>query len=146
MVSMDAETALNGAEAPNVDVLPDGRCIPAISDDALWTLAAGLHSNVPEDKRPMGWSDYSPEQVQRLRQSALAFLAALPPPLSPAHIQVIVTEAMQDTWNDICSDTDCHPLDIEHVGRRRLTFHIGHWARQTGARVAAAICPGSSHG
>ncbi len=60
-------------------------------------------------------------------------------PLSPAQIQLLVTEAMQDTWNDICADTDCHPIDIEQLGKRRLAFHVGHWARQTGARVADAI-------
>lgn len=62
-------------------------------------------------------------------------------PFSPAHLQVIVTEAMLDSWNDICSDTGCHPLDIEQVGKRRLEFHVGHWARQTGARVAQALSP-----
>lgn len=63
------------APAPNVDVLQDGTCIAAIGDDALWALASTLHSNVPEADRPMGWSDFSPEQIQRLRDAGKAFLA-----------------------------------------------------------------------
>jgi hypothetical protein len=58
----------------DVDVLSDGRCIPAIGDDALWALTSALHSNVPEDQRPMSWSDFSPEQIERLRLAAKAFL------------------------------------------------------------------------
>lgn len=81
--------------------------------------------------------------ISRAKFMIAACNAALngPLPFSPAQIQVIVTEAMQDCWNDICSDTDCHPLDIKQLGRRRLEFHVGHWARQTGARVAAALSP-----
>lgn len=50
-----------------------------VDADALWALASALHSNVPEDKRPMSWSDFSPEQIERLQKAANAFLAALSP-------------------------------------------------------------------
>jgi hypothetical protein len=62
---------------------------------------------------------------------------------SPMAIEVIVTEAMQDSWNDICADTGCHPLDIKQLGKRRLEFHVSHWARNVGKRVAAALSPAS---
>jgi hypothetical protein len=71
--------AVKGIEAinepePLVDVLPDGRCVPAINDDALWALASELHSNVDPELRPMSWSDFSPEQIERLRHAAKVFL------------------------------------------------------------------------
>ncbi len=39
----------------------------------------------------------------------------------------IVAAAMQKAWDEICSDTGCHPLDITHEGRK-LFFHPQHWA------------------
>lgn len=53
------------------------------------------------------------------------------PVATEADIAAIIEEQMLDAWNTICSDTDCHPLDIKQVGRRRLEFHSGHWSRQT---------------
>lgn len=55
-----------------------------LTDDALWVLASSIHENVPEDKRPMSWSDYSPEQIDRLRRAGSKFLAALQPSTSEA--------------------------------------------------------------
>jgi hypothetical protein len=46
-----------------------------------------------------------------------------------------IDEAMQDAWNDICSDTGCHPLDIEHGKGRHLTFRANHWANQVAKRL-----------
>ncbi|MCK1583242.1 hypothetical protein IVB03_27690 [Bradyrhizobium sp. 168] len=46
-----------------------------------------------------------------------------------------VDEAMQDAWNDICSDTGCHPLDIEHGKGKNLTFSPNHWANQVAKRL-----------
>lgn len=46
-----------------------------------------------------------------------------------------INEAMQDAWNDICSDTGCHPLDIEHGRGRQLTFNPNHWANQIAKRL-----------
>jgi hypothetical protein len=46
-----------------------------------------------------------------------------------------INEAMQDSWNDICSDTGCHPLDIEHGKGKILTFSPHHWANQIAKRL-----------
>lgn len=46
--------------------------------------------------------------------------------LSPDFPRAAVAEAMQDAWNTICADTDCHPLDIERQGKK-LFFKPGHW-------------------
>jgi hypothetical protein len=45
-----------------------------------------------------------------------------------------VADAMQSAWDEICSDTGCHPLDIEHEGRK-LFFKPSHWARLTALRL-----------
>lgn len=46
-----------------------------------------------------------------------------------------VDEAMEASWNDICSDTGCHPLDIEHGKGKHLTFSPNHWANQVAKRL-----------
>lgn len=46
-----------------------------------------------------------------------------------------LNEAMQDAWNDICTDTGCHPLDIEHGKGKHLTFSPNHWANQIAKRL-----------
>lgn len=45
-----------------------------MSDKALWALISTLHENIPEDDRPMAWSDFSDEQATRLKKAAAAFL------------------------------------------------------------------------
>lgn len=53
------------------------------------------------------------------------------PIINAAFSQKRVAEAMQDAWNDICSDTGCHPDDIERnfEGRKgHLGFSPKHWA------------------
>lgn len=47
----------------------------------------------------------------------------------------IVKNAMLTMWNDICADTDCHPLDIEHGRGKYLTFTPKHWAEACGKMV-----------
>lgn len=42
-------------------------------------------------------------------------------------IRVELRQAMLDCWNSICADTDCHPLDIKHQGKK-LFFMPDHWA------------------
>lgn len=59
-------------------------------------------------------------------------------------IEKIIEEQMLDAWNEICSDTDCHPLDIEQLGRRKLGFHSDHWSRLTAERSADAILSAQS--
>jgi hypothetical protein len=39
----------------------------------------------------------------------------------------LIRAAMQSAWNTICSDTGCHPLDIERRGND-LFFSPRHWA------------------
>jgi hypothetical protein len=38
-----------------------------------------------------------------------------------------VRDAMDTAWNEICSDTGCHPLDLERRGGK-LYFEPRHWA------------------
>ena len=40
------------------------------TERVAWRILQALHSNVPEDQRPMSWSDMSPEQQTRIRQAA----------------------------------------------------------------------------
>jgi len=54
-------------------------------------------------------------------------------------IEAIVKQAMQDEWEEICSDTGCHPLDIEHGRGRRLSFIPLHWASAVAASVRSQV-------
>lgn len=55
------------------------------------------------------------------------------------YIPDIVKNAMLVAWRNICADTGCHPLDIEHGKQQFLTFEPHHWAQQAGDIVAAQI-------
>jgi hypothetical protein len=81
-----------------------------------------------------------PEQVfWGLADSIESHALASPP--SPAEVTVtdeMVAEAMHDAWNEICSDTGCHPLDIERHGKE-LFFHPLHWSRFTAIHLRAAL-------
>jgi Lar family restriction alleviation protein len=70
-----------------------------------------------------------------------AYLAATKPPLADVTglTAKVVGTAMQDAWDEICDDTRCHPLDIEQLGRRRLSFSPGHWAELTAMRILSAL-------
>lgn len=57
-----------------------------------------------------------------------------------------VGKAMEEAWDEICADTHCHPLDIEQLGRKRLTFSPGHWARLTAMRLRDSILSGKGEG
>lgn len=59
--------------------------------------------------------------------------------VTPAQVAV----AMLEAWDDICSDTGCHPLDIERRGKN-LMFAPGHWARFTAMHLNAALEAASS--
>lgn len=48
-----------------------------------------------------------------------------------------VGAAMLNAWNEICSDTGCHPLDIERRGGK-LYFSPRHWARFTSRELLAS--------
>jgi len=68
------------------------------------------------------------DEIERLRERLGDLLADV---CSHAAID----EAMQDAWNDICTDTGCHPLDIEHGRGKQLTFKPNHWANQVAKRL-----------
>lgn len=58
------------------------------------------------------------------------------------YIADLVKNAMLTAWNEICSDTGCHPLDIEQdfEGQKgHLGFEPRHWAQMAGNMVAAQI-------
>lgn len=42
-------------------------------------------------------------------------------------VRLAVGHVMEEAWTYICTDTGCHPLDIEHSGRN-LYFKPRHWA------------------
>ena len=46
-----------------------------------------------------------------------------------------INEAMEISWDDICTDTGCHPLDITHGKNKHLVFRPNHWANQIAKRL-----------
>ncbi len=42
-----------------------------------WAILQALHENVPEDKRPMSWSDMKGDQDQRVRSAAVAAIECI---------------------------------------------------------------------
>lgn len=144
----EARVAVLEKALERIAVLPDCGCKPCtgqcrsqavllIELEEIRALAAVASRPAPVE--PPGMTDLmvTPESLD-------AFMEANPLPDKPttsdtvgepvateADIAAIIEEQMLDAWNTICSDTDCHPLDIKQVGRRRLEFHSGHWSRQT---------------
>jgi hypothetical protein len=55
------------------------------------------------------------------------------------YIADLVKNAMLTQWNEICGDTGCHPLDLEHGRGKHLTFTPRHWAQAAGDMVASQI-------
>lgn len=53
--------------------------------------------------------------------------------------EALVAEVMADTWNEICSDTECHPTDIEQLGRKRLGFRPRHWSSFIAGRLRSSL-------
>ncbi len=51
---------------------------PAPQDDlveaVVWTILSELHTNMPEDDRPVSWSDLSDEQAERMKRTARAVI------------------------------------------------------------------------
>jgi hypothetical protein len=48
-------------------------------ENVAWAILSELHTNVPEDKRPMSWSDLSDEQAERIRRAAGAAIEITQP-------------------------------------------------------------------
>lgn len=46
-----------------------------------------------------------------------------------------IKDAMEVSWDDICTDTGCHPLDITHGKNKHLIFRANHWADQIAKRL-----------
>jgi hypothetical protein len=70
-------------------------------------------------------------------------------PMTPRDETVEVTQAdlierlgkaMREAWDEICSDTGCHPLDIYRV-TGKLFFRPNHWVRLTALHLASAPQP-----
>lgn len=55
------------------------------------------------------------------------------------YVPDLVKNAMLVGWREICADTGCHPLDIEHGKGRVLTFEPRHWAQMAGKIVAVQV-------
>jgi hypothetical protein len=51
----------------------------------------------------------------------------------------VVKSAMETAWNEICADTGCHPLDIEHGKGKHLIFVPRHWAQAAGDTTREAL-------
>ena len=51
----------------------------------------------------------------------------------------LVKNAMLVAWREICTDTGCHPLDVEHGKGKYLTFEPRHWAQMAGDIVASQV-------
>lgn len=58
------------------------------------------------------------------------------PPAAKGVTEAMVEQAMREEWDEICSDTGCHPLDITRQGRK-LFFSPSHWAAAVAKRLAA---------
>lgn len=46
---------------------------------------------------------------------------------------------MREEWDEICQDTECHPLDITHGKKTALFFEPGHWVTAIADRLSAAL-------
>lgn len=55
--------------------------------------------------------------------------------LTKAFSHSAIEEAMVISWDDICTDTGCHPLDITHGKNKHLMFRPNHWANQIAKRL-----------
>lgn len=157
LVRDDARLAITALRAASPATAEPGVGQPAITDEMIDAGAIGILASLGE----FNWEaqpNVIKDQWRRCARTCLdAVSIAAPASASPAPhpdkagneregIEAIITAAMLDAWNTICSDTDCHPLDIEQLGRRRLGFHTAHWSRQTAARSAEAILAFRSSG
>lgn len=89
-----------------------------LREDANYLL--GFHGEI----MPM-----DPEIVKAMASMALQSLSTQQP--MGEVTEGAVATAMREAWDDICSDTGCHPVDIEHLGGTKLQFNPNHWARFT---------------
>lgn len=119
----------------------DGRASTATSE--LMGVTAGetaphFHLSAATEDAPRDWFGDLNARVAKGLSAPLepsAGNAALGELLAKICSHAAVDEAMQDAWNDICTDTGCHPLDVEHGKGKHLTFRPNHWANQVAKRL-----------
>ena len=46
-------------------------------EEVAWAILQALHENVPEQNRPMSWSDLKGDQDQRVRSAAVAAIECI---------------------------------------------------------------------
>lgn len=105
----------------------------------IWVTDGNLKCPSIERHKDGGYKlmqTYSYWQAWQAAYASIEEQPAAPDKAMMEKMEAIVIEAMKDAWNDICADTDCHPLDIKQHGRRQLGFTPDHWARFTAEMVA----------
>lgn len=108
--------------------------------------------DLPELPRPaVVFADHSypAYSAKQMRDYALASRSTVTPAagveerarelLAASDVEAFVREEMRDGWDEICSDTNCHPDDIEQLGRRRLGYRDRHWTSWVAQRVAIRV-------
>jgi hypothetical protein len=79
------------------------------------------------------------ENIYAIRAAFMEMLNAAPATELERYVPDIVKNAMLVAWREICEDTGCHPLDIEHGKNKHLTFQPRHWAQLAGEIVRTQI-------
>jgi hypothetical protein len=109
-----------------------------IWDAALWALISTLHSHVAEDKRPAGWSDFSDEQIDRLKRSAEAFLRVLSPSSAPP--AYMASEAIR--WQRVNDEPFEYAIQQGPNGDEFVKLLNGSYLRRTlPGEPGADLCP-----
>jgi len=86
-------------------------------DRVRWAILSELHTNIPEDKRPMSWSDLSDEQAERMRRAACAAIDAIRP-FSPFDERL--RSALQGCMDAICYESE----EAADKGKWALPFGV----------------------
>lgn len=61
----------------------------------------------------------------------------------------VIRDQMREQWDDICADTNCHPLDLQHGRGSVLHYKASHWTdavAQISADAILALRPSASTG
>lgn len=117
-------------------------------DDRVQEIIEELREIVlgmPADSRPDGLMKHAQSAVYAMRgRTRLMHDAAITGPLiaAPEITERMVSEAMSEAWDDICSDTGYHPLDIQQLGEGELVFRPNHWALFTAMRLTTPLKEG----
>lgn len=83
--------------------------------------------------------EYAADEIERLQQSPSLHREPIEADREAAErIAAIIKEQMREWWDDICSDTGCHPLDFERRGKA-LWYDARHWTEAVAKYSAEAI-------